>query len=159
MPKTQTRNESAKTTVTRDERRTGTHFTIEKLMAERAEMLTLFCRVAGLEPFEHHRGRIPAKELLQEFCQVLVDYLAAGHFSLYERIANGTERRINVADLAAQVYPKISDSTQAALDFNDKYDGQYFEIAMGFQDDLSKLGEILAGRIELEDRLIDEIRR
>ena len=159
MPKTQTRSDAAKTTVTRDERRAGTHFTIEKLMAERTEMLTLFCRVAGLEPFEHHRGKIPAKELLQEFCQVLVDYLAAGHFSLYERIANGTERRINVADLSAQVYPKISDSTQAALDFNDKYDGQYFEIAMGFQDDLSKLGEILAGRIELEDKLIDEIRR
>jgi regulator of sigma D len=158
MPKTQTRNDAPKP-VKGGERRTGTHFTIDKLMAERTEMLTLFCRVAGLEPFEHHRGKIPAKELLQEFCQVLVDYLAAGHFSLYERIANGTERRQNVAQLAAQVYSKIADSTQAALDFNDKYDGQHFEIAMSFQNDLSRLGEILASRIEMEDRLIVEIRR
>ena len=81
MPKTQTRSDAAKTTTTESERRAGTHFTIEKLMAERTEMLTLFCRVAGLEPFEHHRGKIPAKELLQEFCQALVAYLAAGHLS------------------------------------------------------------------------------
>ncbi|MEK6771575.1 MAG: Rsd/AlgQ family anti-sigma factor [Pseudomonadota bacterium] len=158
MTKTQTRNDTTKATPA-EERRGGTQLTIEKLLAERSEMLTLFCRVAGLEPFEHYRGKIPAKELLQEFCQVLVDYLAAGHFSLYERVANGTERRRSVADTAAQYYPKISDSTQTSLDFNDKYDGQNFEMAMGFHDDLSKLGEILAGRIELEDRLIDEIRR
>ncbi len=158
MTNIQTRNDATQAKPTA-ERRGGTHLTIEKLMAERSEMLTLFCRVAGLEPFEHYRGKIPAKELLQEFCQVLVDYLAAGHFSLYERVANGTERRRSVADLAAQYYSRISDSTQAALDFNDKYDGENFEIAMSFQDDLSRLGEILAGRIEMEDRLIDEIRR
>ncbi|MEK7840613.1 MAG: Rsd/AlgQ family anti-sigma factor, partial [Pseudomonadota bacterium] len=75
MTKTQTRNDTTKATPA-EERRGGTQLTIEKLLAERSEMLTLFCRVAGLEPFEHYRGKIPAKELLQEFCQVLVDYLA-----------------------------------------------------------------------------------
>jgi len=158
MSNTETRN-NTDTKHAADDRRAGTLFTIDKLVAERTEMLTLFCRVAGLEPFEHLRGKIPAKELLQEFCQVLVDYLAAGHFSLYERIANGTERRRGVADQAAQIYPLIADSTQAALDFNDKYDGQHFEIAMSFHKDLSKLGEILASRIEMEDRLIGNIRR
>ena len=142
------------------ERRTGSQSVIDKLVAERAEMLGLFCRVAGLEPFEHQHHRKPARKLLQEFCQVLVDYIAAGHFSLYERIVNGTERRGAIKDLAGRLYPRISDTTQYALDFNDKYDnGEDDEIADSFHDDLSKLGEALALRVELEDQIINVMRR
>jgi regulator of sigma D len=139
------------------ERRTGTRTTIDHLVAERTEMLTLYCRVAGLEPFEHNRGKNPGRELLREFCQVLVDYLAAAHFSLYDRIASGNERRRKVADLAAQLYPRIAESTQVALDFNDKYDSHDFEANGGLHDDLSRLGELLAARIEVEDQLIAEM--
>ena len=138
----------------RQDRRAGTKNTIDKLVAERTEMLALYCRVAGLDPFKETNQRKPAKELLQEFCQVLVDYIAAGHFSLYERIASGTERRREVADLAAQLYPRIANTTESALDFNDKYDAENGEIPESFDDDLSRLGEEIAARIELEDRLI-----
>lgn len=142
------------------ERRTSSQGAIAKLVTERTEMLTLFCRVAGLDPYENGRqNKGTSREVFQEFLQVLVDYLAAGHFSLYERIANGTERRRAVSDLAAQLYQRIAESTQAALDFNDRYDGKPFEISPLFHEHLSQLGELLANRIELEDRIINEIQQ
>lgn len=142
-----------------NERRAGTQKVIAKLQAERTEMLILFCRVAGLETYGDNPRRVPAaqpvQEILQEFCQILVDYIATGHFGLYERIANGQERRRQISDLANELYPRIAESTQLALDFNDKYDCEDHCTNLGsLQDDLSKLGEILAQRIEWEDKLI-----
>ena len=142
-----------------NERRAGTQKVIAKLQAERTEMLILFCRVAGLETYGDNPRRVhaaqPVQEILQEFCQILVDYIATGHFGLYERIANGQERRRQISDLANELYPRIAESTQLALDFNDKYDCEDHCTNLGsLQDDLSKLGEILAQRIEWEDKLI-----
>ncbi len=137
------------------ERRGGSRDLIQKLMSERTEMLVLYCRLAGLDAGKHERRHAPEARLLQEFCQVMVDYLAAGHFSLYERLINGNERRKSLAELAEQIYPRIAETTQAALDFNDKYDGKNGqELSMSFDDDLSRLGELLANRIEVEDRLL-----
>lgn len=137
------------------ERRRGSQDAIAKMVAARTEMLALYCRLAGLDAFSQKQQREPAQQLLQQFCQVLVDYIAAGHFSLYERVVNGTERRREVAVLAEQLYPRIADTTEAALDFNDKYDlGENGVIPPSFEPDLSRLGEELAVRIELEDKLI-----
>lgn len=137
------------------ERRSGSRELVKKLLAERTEMLVLFCRVAGLEPFKEEKQRTSAQKLLQELCQVLVDYIAAGHFGLYERIANGAERRQALAELAAKYYPRIAATTDAALAFNDKYDCEDpGELTEDLAKDLSHLGEQLAARIELEDQLL-----
>ena len=145
------------------DRRTGSQELTQKLIAERTEMLALYCQLAGVESYGNGNGKNsrgkPTQELLQKFCQVLVDYIAAGHFSLYERIINGTERRQQVAALAEKLYPRIASTTESALDFNDKFDcGDHCEIAMSFTDDLSHLGEELAARIEIEDKLIQQLR-
>jgi regulator of sigma D len=151
----------APTTGAQKDRRGGTQAVVAKLIAERKEMLALYCRVAGLEPLGEVRTKNPGKpaaEVLQAFCQLLIDYIAAGHFSLYERIASGNERRREVATLAAQLYPRIAETTQTALDFNDKYDcGDHCEIGESLHKDLSRLGEELALRIELEDKLISKM--
>ncbi|GAB4510039.1 MAG: Rsd/AlgQ family anti-sigma factor [Sulfuricaulis sp.] len=142
------------------ERRAGSQEVVQKLVSERTEMLSLYCQLAGLESYGNGKNsRVKhLQELLQKFCQVLVDYIAAGHFSLYERIVNGTERRQQISALAENLYPRIAKSTEAALDFNDKYDcGDHCEIAASFSDDLSRLGEELAARIELEDKLIRQL--
>ena len=137
------------------ERRTGTKQLVERLTSERAEMLALFCQVAGLEPFKQDKSKTPPRALLDKFCQVLIDYIAAGHFSLYERIVNGKERRRDTAKLAEDLYPRINQSTDAAITFNDKYDSEkYPEISDELEGDLSRLGEELAKRIELEDQLL-----
>lgn len=137
-----------------NERRRGTRDSVTKMVEERTEVLALYWRLAGFESFEAAKQE-PAQKLLQDFCQLLVDYIAAGHFSLYERIVNGTERRRDIATLAQELYPRIADTTTVALDFNDKYDcGDKFQVSESFKADLSRLGEELAVRIDLEDRLI-----
>jgi regulator of sigma D len=137
------------------ERRAGSRNLVEKLTAERAEVLTLFCKVAGLEPFKGNQAIKHSPEVLQEFCQLLVDYIAAGHFSLYERIVNGAERRRHIAKLAEDLYPRIAGTTEAALAFNDKYDTEeQRDEAPDLGQDLSHLGEQLELRMELEDQLL-----
>jgi len=146
-------------TTQQEDRRAAANHLQESLVAERTEMLVLFCRVAGLEPFSDSNNRETATAALQQFCQVMVDYIAAGHFSLYERIVNGTERRRSIAELAEKLYPRISETTDAALDFNDKYDAEHCEINGSLGDDLSRLGEELAVRVELEDQLLSAMNR
>lgn len=141
-----------------EERRKVNRDVISKLLGERAEMLVTFCRLAGVEPYTPSNK--PVQELLQEFCQILVDYVAAGHFALYERIIEGKERRAHVAQLAAEIYPRISLTTDVALDFNDKYDCEDHCTKLDkLSSDLSRLGEELAARIEMEDKLISAMSR
>ena len=128
---------------------------IEHLLSERREMLVLFCRVAGLDPFADRKA---SRDVLRAFCQILVDYMAAAHFSLYQRIVEGNERRQGVLALADGIYGRIEACTETAIWFNDKYDHVRDETsAADLHADLSVLGEALATRIELEDRLIDAL--
>ncbi len=137
------------------ERRAGSKNMVEKLSAERAEVLSLFCKVAGLEPYKDNKTTKHEPEVLKEFCQLLVDYIAAGHFSLYERIINGSERRRAISKLAEDLYPRIAKTTEAALAFNDKYDTEeQRDEAPELEADLSQLGEQLELRMELEDQLL-----
>ena len=149
-------------TETSSERRNRSRDHISKMVAERTEMFKLFCRLAGVDPYASdagsHKSSKSVQKLLQEFCQILVDYIAAGHFALYERIANGTERRSSVLALAEKHYARIAETAEAALTFNDKYDcGDHCEALDDLHEDLDKLGKELAERIELEDKLIDAL--
>jgi regulator of sigma D len=125
------------------------------MLGERQRMLVLFERLAGVEPYA---DEMPDNDLLQEFSQILVDYIASGHFGLYERIAEGKERRRAIVNLADRLYPRIANTTQVAIEFNDVYEKSNGEsIGVNLTDMLSKLGEELAVRIELEDQLISEM--
>jgi regulator of sigma D len=137
------------------ERRLGTQHMVDKLLNERREVLVLYCRVAGLEPYTSEQ---PTIELLQEFCQMLVDYSAFGHFEIYERIGSGRERRQKVIDVAEQVYPRIVEASEMAVQFNDKYESHSRPPDMAdLSEDLSLLGEELAVRVEMEDRIIEAL--
>ena len=137
------------------ERRNETTKLIDHMLVERNQLLALLLQTSGIKvnaPSESDN------DLLNEFCQVLVDYIAAGHFGLYERIVKRKERRKNVAELALKVYPEIDETTQIALSFNERYDpdNDNSDLA-GLQEDLSRLGEALTTRIELEDQLISQL--
>ena len=136
------------------DRRSATRELIDRLLEERQEMWVLFERIAGVGPYENQAepGRLP------EFVQVLVDYIAAGHFGLYERIVSGQERRQGVLATAEQLYPKISVTTDLSVAFNDKYDGaDPIKVTAELSRDLSSLGESLAIRTELEDEIIAKL--
>ena len=139
----------------KNERRTRSKTVCQQLTDERAEMLINFCRVAGVDPFDEPHQEEELEELLQNFCRIMVDYLATGHFGLYQRILDGSERRGEISTVAEQLYPGISDTTTTAMAFNDKYEtNTEHQLDGAFAEDLSTLGQALATRIELEDQLL-----
>ena len=133
------------------ERRQQSYELITKLQNERQEVWSLYCHVAELKPFSANDA---VKSLLTQFSQILVDYVSLGHFGVYERLLAGTERRQRVLSVAKAIYPEFSSITDAAISFNDKYDNvEKIEVFEDLEQDLSVLGENLAKRIDLEDRL------
>ncbi len=135
-----------------EERRTRTQEMVNNWLSERQEMLVLYCKLAGIEAFDPDK---PEKQLLKDFCQLLVDYVAYGHFEVYDRITAGDERRSEVARVAKEAYPTIAAITEKVVAFNDKYDlSDHVQPLDDLNDDLSDLGEALALRIELEDKLV-----
>lgn len=142
----------------KQDRRKGSYSAINQLVSHRTEMLSAFSSLASQRPYA------PSEELMQQiqrFCELLVDYTADAHFRLYRFIDNQNERRMSVARIADIVYPRIASMTQNILDFNDRYDTSEHsrEQLENLEDDLSRLGECLADRIELEDRLIEVMTR
>ena len=135
------------------ERRSESLDKLHNLLQTRVETLTLYNQVAALRPFEEAKEDLP--QVLREFCETLMDYTASAHFQLYRFIEDGSERRAKVVKVAENLYPGIADSTQSILDFNDKYDADHeLDHLASLDSDLSRLGEILADRIQDEDQII-----
>ena len=142
-----------------NDRRSRTRKEIKQLIAERNEVLSMYCNLAGCDGTSVNTDEIEAEQI-QEFCQLLIDYIAIGHFELYQRISEGAERRQEIVKLADTIYPRIERTTQVAVEFNDKYDsGNDLSTLSKEQltEHLSRLGEELATRIELEDQLINTL--
>ncbi len=132
------------------ERRQQTYQLIAKLKNERHEVWRLYCEIAKLKPFKLNSE---LKNSLAQFSQMLIDYISLGHFSVYEHLLAGTERRDGVLSVANQIYPELSQTTDVAISFNDKYEAsEKMSLVDELELDLSVLGENLAKRIELEDK-------
>ena len=125
---------------------------LDALVSSRTETLSLLTDLAGRRPFE------PEPEMdkaLRRFCEALIDYTASAHFQLYRYLADNRERRQSVLALADELYPKIVETTDQILRFNDKYESMSIDNSVEFLAvDLSNLGECIADRIQLEDRVI-----
>ena len=145
------------------ERRAGLQDTIDNLVRLRLDVISGYCRLAGVNSLERHGGerfRVAPDELVG-FCETMVDYTAMGHFEVYQRIIEGKERRGAVKEAAADVYPAIAETTDHIVDFNDKYDdfaGSPEEIE-SLAADIPKLGEIIGLRAQLEDQLLAALSR
>jgi len=137
------------------ERRAKSHTDIGHLVESRKETLALYSNLASRQPFKaEHETQL----LLQSFCESLIDYTATAHFQLYRHIDEDKERRGPVLKIADEIYPNIAEITQSFLEFNDKYDcGDHCIHLEALADDLSALGERLADRIDLEDKLINAV--
>ncbi len=134
------------------ERRLQTTQMVEELLKERNQMWSLYWELAELQPFDKHTE--PMEQILEQFGRILIDYISLGHFGIYRRIIDGTERRRKVLAAAEKLYPEIAAATEIALKFNDKLEHDQFRDRLVLTQELSKLGEALATRIELEDQLL-----
>lgn len=129
-----------------------------KLLAARQESLVLYQKLAArplalVEPVQRH--------LLQRFQQALVDYLALGPFEVFQALEEqpADSPYCRARELARRCYARIARTTQAALAFHDRYDGDLSKAKLAaLSEDLSQLGEQLAVRIELEDRIVAAVR-
>jgi len=90
----------------------------------------------------------------ENLCQLLVDYVSAGHFEVFHELLNEAESfGDDSTALADLIMPAIGDTTEVILAYEEKYAGE--DCAWdGIQRDLSSLGEVLESRFVLEDRLI-----
>jgi regulator of sigma D len=142
-------------------RRSRTRKEIKQLIAERNSVLSKYYNLASYaDQREDTDNSEDVLEMLQEFCQELVDYMATGHFEIYRRIEDGDERRTDMIQLADEIFPHITQTTQIAIEFNDLYDvSKNFDIGVlkNLPKQLSILGQNLATRIDLEDKFIDKL--
>ena len=125
---------------------------IDDLLQQRQRMLVLLWELSKLDLTDIDNT---ITDILNDFLEILVDYIACGHFGLYHRIAEGKERRYPVVQTANEVYPQISRTTDIAVEFSERYEtADDGHLKSNLAKDLSKLGEEVTTRIELEDRLI-----
>ena len=142
-----------------NERRSRTRKEIKQLIEERNSVLSQYYNLAKLTDAPE-KDLNHTQELLEDFCQELVDYMAIGHFEIYRRIEEGNERRDEITTLASKIMPRINDTTQIAIAFNDLFDNTSKlkdETYKQLPTYLAKLGEELATRIDLEDQFINTL--
>lgn len=139
------------------ERWGGVSELIDRWLKERQELLVHYCELSAATDYSQ-TDTLHAKFV--RLCEVLVDYVSAGHFEIYEQLVQeAREFNDGGLELVARLYPKIEQTTETALNFNDRLDGKSLtegEIRDLFQQ-LSELGETLESRFEMEDFLIQHL--
>jgi regulator of sigma D len=134
------------------ERWGGVHQLIDRWLGERRELVQAYTALSK-------SAQAPAIncESLQGFCELLVDYVSAGHFEVYEQLTSEA-RAFNDQrglELAKRIYPRIEAITEAALAFNDRCDNGDSRDNASLVAELDRLGQLLHERFELEDCLIE----
>jgi len=118
---------------------------IQQWLKYRHEMVASYNQLCIDRPFQ--------SKTLQEFCQLLIDYISFGHFKMFEKLAESHQfHRPESYGLNKKVINKISLTTDPALNFNDKYTDPKSLDALPH--DLFILWEKLEERMGLEDKLI-----
>ncbi|QDF76686.1 Rsd/AlgQ family anti-sigma factor [Shewanella marisflavi] len=137
----------------------GANKLIDQWLNHRRKLLINYCQIAGLPPYEAMDKSLPAFNSVKEFCDLLVDYVSEGHFEVYDRVMTACEKNGESShSLAQTIVPKISETTDLALDFNDKYTSASDDkILYQLDKDLSSLGDAMETRFQLEDQLLEAL--
>lgn len=133
------------------ERWGGVHKLIDRWLEERQELVQAFRALRDAKP------AFADKDTNGDFCALLVDYVSAWHFEVCEQLVSeakafGDEKALKLAE---EINPRINDSTQVALAFNDHCVKGECKNTERFAEKLGKLGGLLHERFELEDCLIE----
>ena len=138
----------------------GYHSLIDRWLEDRQKLLVNFCSLFKVMDVTNQQT-LPDYDSLTKFCQQLVDYISLGHFEVYESLVSECDvRGKDSLNLAKELSPEIAKTTDLALAFNEKYINiKNIDKYQILSEDLSKIGEVLATRIELEDQLIDTLHR
>lgn len=135
------------------ERWGGVNNIIDRWLHERQQLLVDYCNLSSVQAFDEEN--IEHQEQVKRLCQILVDYASAGHFEVYDQLIKEGKDFNDKAGLsqAAQLYKVIDLTTEALLDFNDKY--QETDDLDDLTKDLSEMGQHLETRFTAEDQMIE----
>lgn len=127
---------------------------VRRWLEERQSLIVL---MMGLG--EHAQGQtdtIPLYERVQAFCEVLMDYVSAGYFEVYdELLAEGEAQGRKVLADGQALLQKLQPTLDAIIGFNDLHDDpEDAEVLDGLPHELSRLGLVLEERFQIEDRMI-----
>jgi len=130
----------------------GVSDVVDKWLKERQQTLVSFCELSQMLDDE---DSINTGDSLRNMCQLLVDYVSAGHFEVYDQLVKEGQAFGNEDGLAEarKLFKAVDNTTEHVLDFNDKY--QEVDDLETLSSDLSRLGEVLASRFEAEDQAIE----
>ena len=131
----------------------GVSEVIDRWLEERRELLVKYCELSEIQDFDGANASHGSK--LQNFCELMVDYVSVGHFEVFEQLV-GEGKAFNDNEglkQGAELVEAIQPSTEAILDFNDKY--LETDDLESLPVDLSSIGEILAQRFESEDKMTE----
>lgn len=125
---------------------------IDRWLQERQDMLVQYCALSALERTTN--DSVLRGEKLRELCQILVDYVSAGHFEIYDQLIKEGRQFEDAEALkeAGVLYSLVDKTTERLLDFNDKY--LETDDLVTLAADLSALGEALEERFAAEDEMI-----
>jgi regulator of sigma D len=123
---------------------------LQRWLKERRDVLIKYTAIAATLDREMPVARI--NEGIERLCQLLVDYVSAGHFEVFLALQKEAEIFADGSgEVANELIPNIGDTTEVILGFDEKYPaGDIVDLDA----DLSLLGEVLESRFALEDRLI-----
>ena len=121
---------------------------------ERNELLVQFEELLHILPSFHSESNISEDEL-NSFYQILTDYLSAGHFEVFEKIASTLENSSEHLVIDKSAIKTLIDSSEDMLDLTEKYRVEdvleHFQL---LQSELERIGEKLANRFDVEDQLV-----
>lgn len=124
---------------------------INHWLNERQLLVLALHNLSKLKPFKNIHL---IEEELDNFTAVLIDYVSAGQFEIFETIFRAAEKAPSQHGLKSSVMVALLRTTNHALDFADKYTQDKYQIE-SLEKDLNALAENLAHRLELEDHLIE----
>lgn len=134
------------------ERWGGVHELIDRWLRERQDLVTeLFGLGKGVEPGAQ------GAEALRGLCQIMLDYVSAWHFGVYEQLLIEA-REFNDQrglEVASQIQPRIEAITAQVVAFNDRWPAGRCASDPALAGELQQLGRLFCERFELEDCLIE----
>ena len=125
---------------------------LTRWLKERRALLGRYTEIAVALDSETATDTLQSRQ--RAFCELLVDYVSAGHFEVFHQLIDEAESFADGSSaLAEKLMPAIGDTTEVILAYEEKY-GAGESHPGTLRRDLSALGELLESRFVLEDRLI-----
>ena len=125
---------------------------LTRWLKERRALLGVYTEI--VVTLDYHLDDEAMEQRQKTLCELLVDYVSAGHFEVFHELINEAE---SFADgscvLAEKLMPAIGATTEVILAYEEKYAETRGHLDK-LKRDLSALGEVLESRFVLEDQLI-----